>query len=179
MPYTAITAAQEKMLNKESPISWRYKIGTYLRGLAAAVVSLTGAETLTNKTLTAPTINGGTVDGAAISGGTIADAAINSPVIASPDVVQASASHDYAGAAVAWELSAAEMKAGILIATNANAAVDAVALPTDGKVYIIVNTSGQALTIKADGQVGITIASTKTAIVRGTGTDFARITDDA
>lgn len=170
MPYTAINDTQEKLLNKESPAHNRFKIGTYLRGLAAAVVSLTGAETLTNKTLTAPTVNGGT----------IANATVNSPVIASPDVVQASASHDYGGAAEAWELSATEMKAGILIATNASGgAVDAVALPTAGKVYIVVNTSGQALTIKAAGQAGIAIASTKTAIVRGNGTDFVRVTADA
>ena len=130
--------------------------------------------------MTAPTVNGGTIANATVNGGTIANATVNSPVIASPDVVQASASHDYGGAAEAWELSAAEMKAGILIATNASGgAVDAVALPTAGKVYIVVNTSGQALTIKAAGQAGIAIASTKTAIVRGNGTDFVRVTDDA
>jgi hypothetical protein len=174
MPYTPLSSEAVKLLDKESPVFKRFRLGTWLQNLLTAVATVAGTETLTNKTLTAPTVNGGTIANATVNGGTI-----NSPVIASPDVVQASASHDYGGAAEAWELSAAEMKAGILIATNASGAVDAVALPTAGKVYIVVNTSGQALTIKAAGQTGITIASTKTAIVRGNGTDFVRVTDDA
>ena len=125
-----------------------------MKGLAAAVVSLTGAETLTNKTLT-------------------------SPVITSPDVIQAIASHDYAAAAADWTLTAAEKKCGIIIVTNANAAVNAIATPTAGKVYIIKNTSGQALTFKAAEQTGVAIASTKKAIVMGNGTDFERISADA
>jgi hypothetical protein len=76
-------------------------------------------------------------------------------------------------------LTAAEKKCGIIIVTNASGAVNAIATPTAGKVYIVVNTSGQALTVKATGQTGVEIASTKTAILRGNGTDFVRVTADA
>jgi hypothetical protein len=87
--------------------------------------------------------------------------------------------HDYGAAAVAWTLSAAEMQDIIVTASNANGAVDAIATPTAGKIYIVANSTGQALTFKASGQTGVTIASTKTAIVRGNGTDFVRVTADA
>jgi predicted RecA/RadA family phage recombinase len=99
--------------------------------------------------------------------------------ISAPDLTFGAAAHNYAGAHAAWALSAAEMKAMVLTATNADGAVDAVATPTAGKVYIITNTSGQILTFKATGQTGVAIASTKTAIVRGNGTDFIRVTADA
>jgi hypothetical protein len=154
MPYTAITDTQEKLLNKESPAHKRFSLGTYLKGLAAAVVSLTGAETLTNKTLTAPAIT-------------------------SPNTIEAKVTHDYAGAAADWTLSAAEMKAKVIVVTNANGACAAIATPTDGRVYIIKNTSGQAFTIKATGQTGVTVASTKKAVVMGNGTDFESVSADA
>lgn len=117
-------------------------------------VTLNGAETLTNKTLTAPAVT-------------------------SPNTTEATASHDYAGAAVDWTLSAAELKCGILVATNAIAAVNAIFTPTAGKVYVVKNTSGQALTVKAAGQTGVVIASTKKAIVMGNGTDIERVSGDS
>lgn len=87
--------------------------------------------------------------------------------------------HDYAGAAVAWTLSASELKSLIVTVSNANGAIDAIATPTAGKVYIVSNASGQALTFKATGQTGVVVANNKTAIVRGNGTDFVRVTADA
>lgn len=95
------------------------------------------------------------------------------------DATSGTATHDYAGAAVTWDLTADEAKKGYLKVTNANGAVAVTATPTLGKTYIVTNTSGQALTIKKAGGTGIVIASTKTAIVIGTGTDFARVTADA
>jgi hypothetical protein len=110
-------------------------------------------ETLTNKTLT-------------------------SPVITAPDLTFGVASHSYASGTTAWTLSATELKATRIIVTLAGGAVDAIATPTAGKMYIILNTSGQALTFKATGQSGVTIANTKSAIVIGNGTDFVRVTAD-
>jgi hypothetical protein len=169
MAYTPLTASQAGRLNKETPLFWRYKIGTWIRGLAAAVATLTGAETLTNKTLTAPVVNT-----PAITGGTIAGA-----VISSPDIYVVISSHDYAAGAADWELSAAEAKSSIITATNANDACAIVATPDSGKVYWIKNGTGQALTIKAAEQTGVTIANGKTAAVYGNATDFVRLTADA
>lgn len=87
--------------------------------------------------------------------------------------------HDYAAGAVAWTLSAAEMQDIIVTASNASGAVDAIATPTAGKVYIVSNATGYALTFKATGQTGVAVANNKTAIVRGNGTDFVRVTADA
>lgn len=172
MPYTPITSEAEMLLNKESPTFRRFSIGTYLRGLVAAVVSLTGVETLTNKTLTAPTINTPTINTPAITGGTIASAAITAS-----DLYITAAEHDYAGAAVDWELSAAEAKASIIAATSANGACAIIAAP-DLKMYWVKNGTGQTLTIKADGQTGVQIANGKTAAVYGNGMDFIRLTAD-
>ncbi len=104
---------------------------------------------------------------------------LTSPVINSPDTTQGVSTHDYSGAAAAWTLSAGELKTQIITVSNANGAVDAIATPTAGKVYIVSNASGYALTFKATGQTGVTIANSKTAIVRGNGTDFVRVTADA
>jgi hypothetical protein len=172
MPYTPITSEAEMLLNKESPTFRRFSIGTYLRGLVAAVVSLTGVETLTNKTLTTPTINTPTMNDPAITGGTIA-----SSVITAPDLYITAAEHNYAGDAADWELSAAEAKASILAATNANGPCAIVATP-DLKMYWVKNGTGQTLKIKADGQTGVEIATTKTAAVYGNGMDFVRLTAD-
>lgn len=89
------------------------------------------------------------------------------------------ASHDYGGAAADWSLSDTEQRAGRIVVTNANGACAAIATPANGKHISIINTSGQAFTIKATGQTGVTIASTKSAIVAGNGTDFVRVTADA
>lgn len=131
-----------------------YYNGTDYAIAADNQVTLTGTETLTNKTLTAP-------------------------VITSPDLTLGVSSKNYGGAHADWTLSASEMKSTRLIVTNADSAVNAIATPTSGKMYIILNTSGQALTFKATGQTGVTIASTKSAIVIGNGTDFVRVTADA
>jgi hypothetical protein len=87
--------------------------------------------------------------------------------------------HDYGAAAVDWTLSAAELAQLIVTATNANGVVNAIATPTAGKVYIVSNGTGYALTFKATGQTGIVVANGKTAILRGNGTDFVRVTADA
>lgn len=110
---------------------------------------------------------------------TLVNKTLTSPVITSPDLTFGVASHNYGAAATDWTLSATELKALRIIVTNASGAVNAIATPTAGKMYVILNTSGQALTFKATGQTGVTIASTKSAIVIGNGTDFVRVTADA
>lgn len=94
------------------------------------------------------------------------------------DLVVGATSHSYGSAATAWTLSAAELLATRIIVTLASDAVDAIAPATLGKILVVVNTSGQALTVKASGQTGIVIASTKTAILMGNGTDWLRVTAD-
>lgn len=93
---------------------------------------------------------------------------------------QAKATHSYGTGHVDWTLSKAENDAGLLSLTGtADAAVALIATPTDGKLFIVVNACGQAATIKASGETGVAVATGKTAIVRGNGTDFVRVTADA
>lgn len=154
MPYTALTTGNERDINRISPIFKWLKLGTWLKGLAAAVVTLTGAETLTNKIFT-------------------------SPKITDPEVFHSFAAHDYAGAAADWVLTAAEAKKRFLIVTNANGAVNAVIPAAQNfKEFVVLNTSGQALTVIAPSGTGIVIASTKRAIVYFDGTNVVRLTAD-
>lgn len=173
MPYTPLSSEAVKLLDKESPVFKRFRLGTWLQNLLTAVATVAGAETLTNKTLTSPTINTPVVDAPEITGGTIA-----ASTITSPDLYVAISSHDYAAGAADWVLSATEAKSAILTATNANGACAIVAVPDFGKVYWIKNSTGQELTIKADGQDGVKIANGKTAAVYGNVTDFVRLTAD-
>lgn len=117
--------------------------------VATNEVTLAGAETLANKTLTAPDITFGV------------------------------AAHDYDGGNVTWTLSASEAKALILTVTDANTGADIVGVPTAGKIYILANATTQTITIKASGKTGVGVATNKTAVVMGNGTDFVRITGDA
>lgn len=173
MPYTPLSSEAVKLLDKESPVFKRFRLGTWLQNLLTAVATVAGAETLTNKTLTSPTINTPVVDAPEITGGTIA-----ASTITSPDLYVAISSHDYAGDAADWVLSATEAKSAILTATNADGACAIVAVPNFGKVYWIKNSTGQELTIKADEQDGVKIANGKTAAVYGNATDFVRLTAD-
>lgn len=131
-----------------------YYNGTQYVLVASNQVSLDATETLTNKTLTAPTIT-------------------------SPNTTQGQSTHDYEGGAVDWTLSAAELKTQIITVSNSSGAVNAIATPTTGRVYIVYNGTGSNLTFKAAGQTGVVIATTKTAIVRANGTDFVRCTADS
>ena len=87
--------------------------------------------------------------------------------------VATTASHDYGAAQTDWTLSTSENAADVLYGTNAGGAVNALATPTSGKLFLVVNASGANLTIKASGGTGITVANGASVFVRGTGTDFA------
>ena len=85
-------------------------------------------------------------------------------------------SHSYASAAVDWTLSYTENLATCIKVTLAGGAVNAIATPTNGKVFIIYNNSGQALTFKASGQTGVSISNASIVVVQGNGTDFVAVT---
>ena len=132
------------------------------------------------------TVIGGEID--IITGGAIKVAGVemksaveslSNKTLVEPEILNSYAAHDYDGAAVAWTLSAAEGKKKYLIATNANGAVDAI-IPAgkNFKEYVVVNTSGQALTVKCPSGTGIVVASTKTAMVYFDGTNMKRLTAD-
>lgn len=152
-------------------------------------------DTLTNKTLTTPIVVSLYQDAGKTKLMTVPDTAsdtlcaiaatqtltgktLTSPVVTTPDFTLGVTTHDYGGAAVAWTLSASELKATLLTVSNANGAADIIAPNTSGKVYILVNSSGQAITIKKSAGTGVTVANTKTATVIHNGTDYIRVTAD-
>ena len=103
--------------------------------------------------------------------------ALTTPTMTDPSAIYTIGAHDYAGAAVAWTLSAAELLKTYHKPTNANGAVDAVVANVI-RPYCFINTTGQALTVKGTSGTGIAIASTKTAWVIFDGTNMARLTAD-
>ncbi len=86
----------------------------------------------------------------------------NIPDTAGTIAVSALASHDYGGAAVAWNMSAVEAAGTYFVVTNANGAADAVfpaAVP--GKHFDVYNNSGQNITFKVAGQAGTACTNAK------------------
>ena len=96
------------------------------------------------------------------------------------EVIQPVATHDYGTGHVDWTLSATEQKATVLSLAGQSDTDGAgiIATPTNGKVFVVINATAQTITIKATGKTGIGVATTKTAIVMGNGTDFVRLTTD-
>lgn len=84
-------------------------------------------------------------------------------------------------ATTTWTLSASEMNKLIVVKSGTTGgSTDIVATPTDGKVYIVYNNAtGSNIVFKATGQTGVTVATAKSALVMGNGTDFVRLTADA
>ena len=88
------------------------------------------------------------------------------------------ASHNYASGNDTWTLSDQENYATTLFPTNAGKAMDVIAKATAGKILCMYNASGFTLTVKALGQSGKGIATSKSACLVGNGTDFVRLTSD-
>lgn len=162
-------------------------------------------QTLTNKTLTTPKLNDGD-EGCTITSSnqtasdatatipdmttsdtfvmlavaqTMTNKTLTAPVVTSPDITFGVSSHDYSAGTDDWTLSAGELKEFVIFASNAGGAVNAIATPTANKMYLVRNNSGAALTFKASGQTGVSIATGKAAFVIGDGSDFTRVTNDA
>lgn len=119
----------------------------------SGMVTLTGTQTLTNKTLTAP-------------------------LFTDPAQTVTLSAHDYAGGAADWTLSAGELLKPYHKPTNASGAVNAI-VATTIRPYLFINATGFALTVKtADGN-GITIANGTSAFVMSDGVNVIRLTPDA
>lgn len=89
----------------------------------------------------------------------------------------ATASHNYGALHADWTLSTDENRAIVMVATNANQAVNAIGVPTFGAVYIVYNNTGYNLTYKAAGQTGVTIPNGGIVMVMSNtaGTDFVSV----
>jgi hypothetical protein len=76
-----------------------------------------------------------------------------------------------------YTLSATEKLAKLLLITNASQAANVI-LPAETRMYVVNNTSGFTITLKASGQTGVAVTNNKTAVIIGNGTDFIRVTAD-
>ena len=76
------TAATQTLTNKTIDGGSNTLTNIAVGSLSTSVVTLTGTQTLTNKTLTSPTINGGTVSSATITSATIVSATLSTDLAA-------------------------------------------------------------------------------------------------
>ena len=90
--------------------------------------------------------------------------------------LRGTATHDYAGGAVAWTLSVDEAECSFITCSNANGAVIA-QLPATapGMSYLVYDGTGQTLTFKVTGGSGGTIANGKYAMYAGHATDVVEV----
>lgn len=79
-----------------------------------------------------------------------------------------------------WTLSTAEAKTLLLICSSGDGTTASIVVyPLNaGQMFIVRNASNGSVTIKGSGQTGATIATTKTAIVISSSTDFYKVTAD-
>lgn len=149
------------------------------------------AQTLLLKTLTNPVIASFYQDAAKTKLMTVPDTASDTFVtlaatqiltnksLTSPALTMGVSSIDFASGHVDHTLSAAEIKSFVLKPISANAGANIIVPLTAGKMFTVINGSGQAITLIGATGTGIAVANTKTAIVMSDGTNVVRITADA
>lgn len=87
-------------------------------------------------------------------------------------------SKDWGAGSVEWTLSATEKQTHFLYLSNAAAGAVIVGPSEIGRSFTLYNKSGQAITIKKSGGVGISIANGKVATVVYATNDYVRMTSD-
>ena len=106
-------------------------------------------------------------NGAGVPGGTIA--------------LLKNVAHSYGSAAADWNLNAAETAGSVYSVTSASGAANAIfpaVIP--GKIFVVNNGSGQAITFKVTGKTGIVVANAKAAtlFMDSVAGDVQRVTAD-
>lgn len=155
------------------------------------LAALAATQTLTNKTLTTPVIPSIYQDAGKTKLMTIPDTAsdtlvavaatqtLTNKTLTAPALTMGAATIDFAAGHADYTLSATEIKAFVLKAISADAGANIIVPLTAGKMFVLNNVSGQAITMIGSSGTGIAVASTKTAIVMADGTNVIRITADA
>ena len=138
--------------------------------IAILIGNVAGTD-FTTVTTTTATISGSTIDNSIIGGTTAAAGTFTTLKFAT----RTSATHDYAGAAADWTMTVAEASAQYLTTTNAaTGAANAILPASTIGLYLLNNTSGQAVTLKVSGGTGISVANNKYALLFANGTNVVR-----
>jgi len=134
---TSILDEDNMVSDSDTALATQQSIKAYVDNLTSGVVTLTGLQTLTNKTLTAPAINTADINGGTIDGATINDSAIGGTTPAAGTFTTAEADH-YRLGNVTTGASGATLTAGqFFISTAATQTVTLPASPSAGDtVYI-------------------------------------------
>ncbi len=91
-----------------------------------------------------------------------ADRTITVPDVTGTAMVTATASHDYAGGAAAWNMTENEAAASYFVVSNSNGAADMVfPAAVAGKIFAVRNSTGFAVTVKVAALAGVAVATGK------------------
>lgn len=87
---------------------------------------------------------------------------------------------DFGAAHAAKTLTASQTCASVILCTNADTTATTVNFPAaqPGNVFVVNNTSTSAITFKVTGQTGISVATSKSAVLYMNATDVARASAD-
>lgn len=161
--------------NQPTNINTGTSTGTTTIGNANSFVTVAGVITGANPLV----FDGSTADASQTTISFVdptADRTVTVPNATGTLNMNCTATHDYAGGAVDWTLSVAEMQCGYITVTNANGAVNAyVPTAVPGKTYTVNNGSGFVLTFKVTGQTGGTLANGKWGLYTTLAADVAEV----
>lgn len=149
--------------------------------VAAGTLNVTGAATLGTAGITTGNITTGNITTGNITTAAIGTATVTGSIVGglSGPVYGGYSTHSFT-AHEDWTLSTAEAKTLLLICSSGDGTTASIVVyPLNaGQMFIVRNASIGSVTVKASGQTGATIATTKTAIVVSSGTDFYKVTAD-
>ncbi len=90
--------------------------------------------------------------------------------------VASAATHDYGAASANWSMSTTEAGASYFTVTNASGASDATfPAVVPGKIFVVYNNSGQAVTFLVSGQAGSSVTNAKTVVCAMNATDVVEV----
>jgi hypothetical protein len=94
--------------------------------------------------------------------------------------VDAKIAIDYLAAHADRTLNGPETVGSVFLLTNADTTAANLIFPAvfPGKVFVVNNTSTSAITVKVTGQTGISVATSKSAVLYMNATDVARASAD-
>lgn len=99
---------------------------------------------------------------------TLTKKTLTAPLLTNPCSTFDIGAHDYGNTADAWTLTQPEALKMVHKPTNASGPVNAI-VPSSPVLYVFINATGQALTVKTSAGTGVEIANGKTAIVMSDG----------
>jgi hypothetical protein len=153
-------------------------ISDFADNVAVVTALVAGAAGNTIDTITQFTAGTNVFSAATLAGGY--DNSLTVPKLANPIFEITLGTHDYGGGTEDWVLTPSELAKPFHKPTNASGGVNAIIPATPCVPYVFINGTGQVLSIEIpNGLGGVSIASSKTAIVMSDGTSVIALATES